>query len=276
METGRGKKGKKAGWHLSLGLMDVIIVGIGVVGLMSLSFTLGALAGRGDIYRAAYSWGLLTPEPKAASQEMPQAAAPPAPATAVAPAAPTAPAPTAAAPSATPAPPALASLPGGPAAPGAAPAKGAHTAPIAGSMAPLPPPAAAASSKKKAKAAQAQREQKAREDQLHRERQEVASKLTFQNSFDSTPKLGQKKEKTAAKTQPTQVKVGTFRDSKTAQAKMSELQKKGVKVTLKQGKDAKGAFYTLYRQNPTAPSKEGDHLAQKKEKAANAGASPRP
>ena len=57
---------------------------------------------------------------------------------------------------------------------------------------------------------------------------------------------------------------------------MTELQKKGVKVTLKQGKDAKGAFYTLYRQNPSTPSKEGDHLAQKKEKAANAGASPRP
>src|SRR5271157_5150035 len=274
METGRGKKGKKAAWHLSLGLMDVIIVGIGVVGLMSLSFTLGALAGRGDIYRAAYSWGLLTPEPKAVSQEMPQAAAPPAPATAVAPAAPTAPAPTAAASSATPAPPALASLPGGPAAPSAAPAKLTHTTPIAGSMAPLPPPAAAASSKKKAKAAQAQHEQKAREDQLHRERQEVASKLTFQNSLDSTPKPGQKKEKTAAKPQPTLVKVGTFRDSKTAQAKMSELQKKGGKVTLKQGKDAKGAFYTLYRQNPPAPSKEGDPLAQKKEKAANAGATP--
>ncbi|MFI5330186.1 MAG: hypothetical protein ACHQ2F_04010, partial [Desulfobaccales bacterium] len=197
-------------------------------------------------------------------------------ATAVAPAAPTAPAPTAAASSATPAPPALASLPGGPAAPSAAPAKLTHTTPIAGSMAPLPPPAAAASSKKKAKAAQAQHEQKAREDQLHRERQEVASKLTFQNSLDSTPKPGQKKEKTAAKPQPTQVKIGTFRDSKTAQAKMSELQKKGGKVTLKQGKDAKGAFYTLYRQNPAAPSKEGDHLAQKKEKAANAGAGPGP
>lgn len=276
METGRGKKGKKAAWHLSLGLMDVIIVGIGVVGLMSLSFTLGALAGRGDIYRAAYSWGLLSPEPKAVTQVLPQAAAPLAPSTAETPAAPTAPAPTAAAPSATSPPPALASLPGGPAAPSAAPAKVAHTAPIAGSMAPLLPPAAAASSKRKARAAQAQREQKAREDQLHRERQEVASKLTFQNSFDSTPKTGQKKEKIAAKPQPTQVKVGTFRDSKTAQVKMTELQKKGVKVTLKQGKDAKGAFYTLYRQNPAAPSKEGDHLAQKKEKVVNAGARPRP
>jgi hypothetical protein len=281
METGRGKKGKKSAWHLSLGLMDVIIVGIGVVGLMSLSFTLGALAGRGDIYRAAYSWGLLAPEPKAVSQIMPQTAAPPAPATAEAPAAPTAPAPNAAAHSGTPAPPALASLPGGPAAPNTAKAstataKAAHPAPIAGSMAPLPPPAATASSKKKAKAVQAQREQKAREDQLHRQRQEIASKLTFQNSFDSTPKLGQKKEKTAAKPQPTLVKLGTFRDSKTAQAKLTELQKKGGKVTLKQGKDAKGAFYTLYRQNPTAPSKEGDHLAQKKEKAASAGAGPRP
>jgi hypothetical protein len=276
METGRGKKGKKAAWHLSLGLMDVIIVGIGVVGLMSLSFTLGALAGRGDIYRAAYSWGLLTPEPKAVSQVMPQAAAPPAPTIAEAPAASTAPAPTAAAPSAAPAPPALATLPGGPAASSAAPAKMTHATPIAGSMSPLPPPATAASSKKKAKAAQAQREQKAQEDQLHRERQEVASKLTFQNSFDSTPKPGQKKEKTAAKPQPTQVKVGTFRDCKTAQVKMTELQKKGVKVTLKQGKDAKGVFYILYRQNPATLSKDSDHLAQKKEKAASAGASPRP
>lgn len=276
METGRGKKGKKTGWHLSLGLTDVIIVGIGVVGLMSLSFTLGALAGRGDIYRAAYSWGLLTPEPKTVCQGMPQVVAPPVPATAEAPAAPTVPIPTAAAPGATPPPPALASLPGGPAAPNAAPPKVAHTTPVAGSMTPLPAPAATASSKKKTKAAQAQREQKVREDQLHRERQEVASKLTFQNSFDSTPRPGQKKEKIAAKPQPTQLKLGTFRDSKTAQVKMAELQKKGVKVNLKQGKDAKGALYTLYRQNPAAPSKEGENLAQKKEKAPTAGASPKP
>ncbi|MCX5893045.1 MAG: hypothetical protein NTW80_08765 [Deltaproteobacteria bacterium] len=280
METGRGKKGKKA-WHLNLGLMDVIIVGIGVVGLMSLSFALGTLAGRGDIYRAAYSWGLLTPEPKAASQVMPQAAVPPALATAEAPASPTTTAPVAAVPAAAPAPPALASLPGGPAAPKAAKAstpaaRAAHPAPIAGSMAPLPPPATTASSKKKAKAAQAQQEQKAREDQLHRQRQAVASKLTFQNSLDSSPKPGQKKDKTAAKPQPTQVKVGTFRDSKAAQVKLAELQKQGVKATLKQGKDAKGAFYTLYRQTPAAHPKEGDNLAQKKEKASGAGASQKP
>ena len=68
--------------------------------------------------------------------------------------------------------------------------------------------------------------------------------------------------------------MGTYRDSKTAQAKLAELQKKGVKVTLKQGKDAKGACYTLYHQNPRAHPKEGNNLAQKKEKTAGAGSQP--
>jgi len=267
METGRGKKGKKSAWHLSLGVKDIILAAIGVVGLMSMSFTLGALAGRGDIYRAAYSWGLLNPEAKSTPQVMPLAAAPPAPAPAETPA------PVAAAPRPAPATASLAALPGGPAAaPAAAPhpaaAKKARPAPIAGAVAPVPPPASAASSKKKAKAAQALREQKAREDQLHRERQDVARKLTFLNSFDTSTKPGQKKDKSAAKSQPAQVKVGTYRDGKTAQAKLAELQKKGIKATLKQGKDAKGVCYTLYRPAPAAP-KEGDHLTQKKQKAAS-------
>ncbi|HEY9073699.1 MAG TPA: hypothetical protein VIN67_06160, partial [Desulfobaccales bacterium] len=72
METGRGKKGKKAGWHLTLGLKDAIFAGIGMVGLMMISFTLGTLAGRGDIYRAAYSWGLLAPEARPVLQAMSQ------------------------------------------------------------------------------------------------------------------------------------------------------------------------------------------------------------
>jgi hypothetical protein len=149
-------------------------------------------------------------------------------------------------------------------------AKAAHTTHIPATMAPLPPPAASSSKKsaKAAQAAQAQREQQARENQLHQERQEQAKKLTFLNSFDSTSKPGQKKDKTAAKTPPTQVKVGTYRDSKTAQAKMAELQKKGVKVSLKQGKDNQGVCYTLYRQSPAVHPKE-DHLVQKKEKAAS-------
>ena len=82
METGRGKKGKKAGWHLTLGLKDAIFAGIGVVGLLMMSFALGALAGRGDIYRVAYSWGLLSPEAKQLVQMTPLMA--PAPASPVA------------------------------------------------------------------------------------------------------------------------------------------------------------------------------------------------
>ncbi|MGB8991204.1 MAG: hypothetical protein WCD80_04030, partial [Desulfobaccales bacterium] len=69
METSRGKKGKRTGWHLTLGLKDAIFAGIGVVGLLMMSFALGALAGRGDIYRAAYSWGLLTPDGSRVAQQ---------------------------------------------------------------------------------------------------------------------------------------------------------------------------------------------------------------
>ena len=260
VETGRGKKGKKA-WQLNLRLKDVIFAGIGVVGLMSMSFALGALAGRGDIYRVAYSMGLLSPEAKQTAQ--------------MAPAPPVAEAPVAA-PAGTPA--AAAPSPAAAPATTATSARSPHPAPVTGSMAPLPPPAAAASSKKKAKAAQVQHEQKAREEQL-RQHQDVAKKMTFLNSFDSTPKPSQKKDKdktkaTAAKPQPAQVKVATYRDSKTAQAKMAELQKKGVKVTLKQGKDDKGACYTLYRQAPAAPSNEAEKMAQSKEKAGGAGRKP--
>jgi hypothetical protein len=260
VETGRGKKGKNAAWHLNLGVKDVIFAGIGIVGLMMISFALGALAGRGDIYRAAYSWGLMSPEPKTVAQIIPQTAQAPTPPAAEAPP----PASLAVAtvqPAA--APPATA-----PAASTAASAKPPHPAPVAGSIAPIPPPASAASTKKKAKSAQAQHEQKARDEQL-RQHQDVAKKLTFLNSFDSTPKPRHKKDTkaAAAKPQPAQVKVATYRDSKAAQAKMAELQKKGVKVSLKQGKDAKGASYTVYRQAPAAP-KETEKLAQSKEKPA--------
>lgn len=265
METGRGKKGKK--WHLTLGLKDVIFAGIGIVGLIMMSFALGALAGRGEIYRMAYSWGLLTPEAKPSAQVTPQVAALPAPAASAS-------APPANTPTPVPASSTLAAPPGGlggkqEGALSPTMAKGSQPAAMAGSMTPWSPPAAAAS-KKSSRAAQAQREQKAREDQLRQERQEVASKLTFLNSFDTISKPGHKKEKATANPQPTLVKVGTYRDSKTAQAKLGELQKKGIKVTLKPGKDENGTFYTLYRQNPSSNPKESDNLAQKKEKAAGA------
>jgi hypothetical protein len=279
METGRGKKGKKAGWHLTLGMKDAIFAGIGMVGLMMISFALGTLAGRGDIYRAAYSWGLLTPETRPAAQLVPQV--PLVPATPIA-ETPAAPAPAAQPHAAVPATPAAAPATPAPHPATAAAAHAPHHQPVAGSIAALPAPAAASKSKKRAKAAARAQEQKALEDQRHRERQAMARKLTFLNSFDSAPKSGQKKggtKATAAKSQPTQIKVGTYRDGKTAKARMAEWQKKGVKVSLKQGKDAKGVYYTLYRQAPAATPahpQESEKLAQKKEKPSSAGAGRKP
>jgi len=263
VENGRGKKGKKAIWHLTLGLRDTIFAGIGVVGLMMMSFALGALAGRGDIYRVAYSWGLLDHDGPKVAQFTPPAAAPPVP-----PQGAVAGAPPVAAASPTPA---GAPTPAGPAAPVAvAPTH----APVTGSIAPAP--SAAPSVKKKTKSGSSSRDQKAaRDEELHRLRQEVAQKLKFQNSFDTAPKPAKlsgkqkPKDKEKAKTAaaPTQVKVAQFRDAKSAKAKVAELQKKGIKATLKQRKDQKGVYYTVYRQSSAKPQ-DSENLAQKKEKAA--------
>ncbi len=235
MEAGRGKKGKK-GWHLTLGLTEVIAGAFGMVGLLMMSFILGILAGRGDIYRAAYSLGLLTPETKQAAQVIPSLEPAPAPAqSAAAPAPAAAPGPAATTPSRA----------AGPAARAATAARSSQPEPVTGSMVPLSPPAAPVSAKKRAaRAAQAQA-QKAREEQL-RQHQDLAKKLTFLNSFD-----------TAAKPAPPPIKVATYRDSKTARTKMAALQKQGVKATLRQGKDDQGDFYTVYRQaaNPKEPEK---------------------
>jgi hypothetical protein len=267
METGRGKKGKKAAWHLTLGVKDVIVTGIGIVSLMSFSFVLGALAGRGDIYRAANTLGLMRPESKPAVQPIPPlalappaAVAEPSPSPAVAPVAAPAP-PTAAATAAAPSPAASKQT--------AAAAKGGHPTHIPGSIAPLPAPEAAAGAKKKSKAAQEKHEQKAREAKLLKERLEVARKLTFLNSLE-TPKA--KKDKDKSKTGPAKpkpaapVKVATYRNHKAAKAKQAELQKQGVKATLKQGKDNQGVYYTLYRQAPETQSKTAPKVAQRKEK----------
>jgi hypothetical protein len=264
VENSRGKKGKKASWHLTLGLKDAIFAGIGVVGLIMISFALGVLSGRGDIYRVAYSWGLLAPDgSKIAQQWSPPGVAP----MAMPQGAPTAPG---AAPAAA-TPPNPASAP----APLAAAAKQPGAAPVTGSIAAVP--ASSTSAKKKSKSGSSSRDHKAREEEMHRLRQEVAGKLKFQNSFDTAPKpskLSSKqksKEKEAkAKTAgaPTQVRVAQYRDAESAKAKVAELQKKGIKATLKQGKDQKGTFYTVYRQS-AANSPTSEKLAQKPEKSSD-------
>jgi hypothetical protein len=264
VETSRGKKGKKAGWHLTLGAKDLIFAGIGLVGLLMMSFALGALAGRGDIYRVAYSWGLLTPDGTQVAQWVP-APGPPAAATGGTPG--TATSATVAA--AVAPPPAAAPAPTGPVA-----AKPERPDPVTGSIAPLAPPAAA---KKKGKTGTTHRDPKSREDELRQVRQEVVQKLKFQNSFDTGPKSRLPKskdhEKAQAKAQPTQARVAEYRTSKEAQAKVAELQKKGVKATLKKTKDSTGTLFTVYKTTSPAPP-SAEKLAHKPEK--NRGATPTP
>jgi len=260
VEAGGAKKSKKAGWHLTLGVKDAIFAGIGLVGLLMMSFALGALAGRGDIYRAAYSWGLLAPDGARVAQWMPPPGPPgvapagtPGTATSTTVAAAIAPVPAAA-----------------PSTPGVAAPE--RPGPVTGSIAPLPPPAAA---KKKGKTETTHRDHKSREEELRQVRQEVVQKLKFQNSFDTGPKAKLPKAKDHDKAQATQVRVADFRTSKEAQARVDELNKKGVKATLKTTKDSKGALYIVYK--PASPVKPGgEKIVQKPEKSSGTAPKPKP
>lgn len=242
MEKSRGKKGKKTRWQVTLGLKETTFAGIGMVGLMVLSFALGTLAGRGEIYRLAYSWGLLAPEPTKMAQ-FPPAGVPVAPPES---------------------PPEPATAPGAPQV--ATVAKTPSPAPVTGSVAPLPTASlpTAQTSKKKPKTKTGHRENKSREEELRKVRQEVVRKLKFQNSFDSGPKPSKvaHKPKESGKTKtraatPKLLRVAEYRNSKTAKDKVAALQKKGVKATLKQTQDSQGTRYTVYQQaSGSAPAKE--------------------
>jgi hypothetical protein len=252
MQASRGKKGKRTGWQLVLGVKEVIFAGLGVAGLMMMTFALGTLAGRGDIYRILSNWGLLAPEPAKLVQPWSGPGVSPA----------AAPAPREGSPRAAspvPEPGASASVvPPPPVQTLAEPA----AAPVKGSLAGLPGPAAAS---KKTKSGTLSREQRAREEELRRLRREVASKLKFQNSLETgswKPARPAPKPKLAS---AKQVKVAQFRDAKAARVRLAELRKKGEKVTIKQGKDKKGVYYVIYRQSP-APAGEAKTVAQKEKR----------
>ena len=69
--------------------------------------------------------------------------------------------------------------------------------------------------------------------------------------------------------QPTQVRVAEYRTSKEAQARVAELNKKGVKATLKTTKDSKGTLYIVYK--PASPVQPGaEKIVQKPEKSSGA------
>ncbi|MFZ5447132.1 MAG: hypothetical protein ACOZFS_00640 [Thermodesulfobacteriota bacterium] len=285
VEKGRGKKSKRAGWHLTLGLKEAIFAGIGVVGLMMMSFALGALAGRGDIYRAASSWGLMSPEAPKVAQWTPAngvTGGPPA----TAPAAPGGPEgvpgslpPAAVASGSTPAVVPSAQTPTIAPGPVTVAAKPEPPAPVTGSIAPLAPPIAPVTAKKKDKTAAGPKDPKAREEELRKVRQEVVKKLKFQNSFDTAPKPKHSKPKESekaqakAKSQPSQIRVAEYRTSKEAQAKMAELQKKGVKATLKKSKDSKGTLYIVCKPGSPTPA-DSEKLVKKPEKSPSAAKKP--
>jgi hypothetical protein len=236
----RGRKAKKAKWQWQLGIKELIFTGLGVVGLAMLSFTLGTLAGRGDIYRVLHNWGLLSSDRGDAAQIWRQAG--PLPAAPVAPSAshPAPETPAAQTSTASPPPP---------------------SPPVAGDIAALPKKPPQAETKKSGKPAV-----KAKEDDLERIRREVASKLKFQNSLDpaatrKTPPGGES-QKSSAKEPPAASRASTslvvvakFRNANRAQLKLSQMRQQGDKVVLREGKDAEGRYFAIYRQITVSPSK---------------------
>ena len=128
------------------------------------------------------------------------------------------------------------------------------------------PPSPPAATKKKGKTGTLHPDHKSREEELRQVRQEVVPKLKFQNSFDTGPKPRLLKAKDHEKAQPTQVRVAEYQTSTEAQAKVAELQKKGVKATLKKTKDSKGTRYIVYK--PASPAQPGgEKVVQKPEKS---------
>jgi hypothetical protein len=233
----RGKKSKKTGWHLNLGLKDAIFAGIGVVGLMMMSFAVGVLAGRGDIYRVAYSWGLLTPNGARMAQWTPVSGSP------------------AAAPQTS-----MAAKPGLP-------------APVTGSLTPLNSAAApAAALKRKGQTGTSPRNFKSQEKELRRLRRELVQKLKFQNSFDHTPQPRSSKSSSHEPVQASLVRVARYRTSKAAQAKVAELHRKGIKATVKKFKDSKGIWYIVYK---PGHFKSGAELARKPHKSSGLSRKPK-
>jgi hypothetical protein len=246
MAESRGKKSKKGQWQLILGAKESFFALVGIIGLVMMSFAMGTLAGRGDIYRVLHNWGFIGPEAAKAVQPWnpPQAGFPPIPP----------------------------SVPPAPQNPGAtlttaAPSSPALPLPQQGSIA-APPGASApaTASGKKAKQAVTLRDHKSKEEELKRLKEEVAKKLKFQNSLDtSTFKPAKARDKAPA---TTLVRVGKYRDKKAAQARVAELKKQGEQVSLKEGKDKQGPYYTVYRRKASGSTQPTSSVAQNKPKTA--------
>jgi len=258
----RGRKGKKSKWQITLGPKELIFAGMGLTGLIMLSFALGTLAGRGDIYRVLHNWGLLGPEAGKVVQVWPAASQPPATPAAL----PLAPSPQEAAPP----PPASSTQALLSPSPALAPVEGAVTAPATPSHFRKKPGKSESSSK----------------DPLEKLRREVAPRLKFQNSLDPTTRKTGRSPDSAKKTPDkgekaslgksgfTQIFVAKYRDGNQAKNQLAKMRSKGERVTLKEGKDNEGQYFALYREipagNPPAPAEK----SPKSQSASKSGKSP--
>lgn len=244
----RGKRPKKTKWQLKLGIKELIFTALGVAGLAMMSFAMGTLAGRGDIYRVLHNWGLLTSE-RGPVQMWGQA--PPPPTTPVAP---------------------LASQPEIPVPPTSMDSQPPKSPPMPGNIAALPkkPPQAEKNKSSNQSA-------KAKTDNLEKMRREVASKLKFQNSLDlaatrkRTPateakKVTDKQATTASRPSTSLMIVAKFRNVHHAQTKMAQMRQQGDKVVLKEGKDAEGPYFAICRPITVAAPKS-PQIAQTKPKS---------
>jgi hypothetical protein len=268
MGESRGRKANKA-WQMQVGIKELIFTGLGMAGLVMMSFALGTLAGRGDIYRVLNNWGLLGPDSGKTGQIWHQAPSPPpatAPVVALASPAPQQEAPPAEKP---------------------APQQHAHSAPkapppepVKGNIVAAPNPVVVQAKKKSPK-----QEGKPKEDQLEKIRREVASKLKFQNSLDlattrgASAKKGDDKEPTATlKSANTQVVLVKYRNVAQARAKFAQMLKQGEKVVLREGKDQEGQYYAICRQVAVKPAEppQRPHAQVKKTKVESKSSKPKP
>lgn len=242
MGESRGKKSKKANWHVQLGVKELIFSALGVALLVVLSFALGTLAGRGDIYRVLHNWGFLGPDSGMAGQIWYQAPPPPTPPMA-----------TLSNPHPQEAPPVTKTAPHQESVVDKIP----PSAPVKGSV-------AAPSNPAQAKKKTSKPDVKAKEDKLEKIRQEVASKLKFQNSLDlaatktthggdKAKKGGDKEHAPPAKASTSPIVIAKFRDATQARTKLTQMQKQGEKVILKEGKDEEGRYLAICRQVTPSP-----------------------
>lgn len=232
MAEGKGRKSKKGQKQGKLGVKEALGVALGLLSIILVSFTAGALAGRGDLYRILHNWGLVGDATTNAIQPWDAS-------------------PVASGPAETRPMAATGSLP--------VP----HQGSITGAASAVPPAVKPATT---AGPGSSGLNRQNTEEELRRMQQEMAEKLKFQNSLDSVPfrpaRRRQPQARAPEKAGATiMMRVVKYRDKKAAQARLAELRRQGEKVTIQEGKDEEGPHFTVYRQVPAPPGRTTPKVA---------------